>query len=88
MISFSSGMLDLTSNHRIDLDVFLCNSEFNLSNYTGIMVNGKCCIMVNAVFSKFLNMRKIFLLPFRGFNKKVFEHYVKIFSFSFNESTR
>ena len=41
MISFSSGMLDLTSNHRIDLDVFLCNSEFNLSNYT--KDNGKCC---------------------------------------------
>ena len=41
MISFSSGMLDLNSNHRIDLDVFLCNSEFNLSNYT--KDNGKCC---------------------------------------------
>ena len=41
MISFSSEMLDLTSNHRIDLDVFLCNSEFNLSNYA--KDNGKCC---------------------------------------------
>ena len=41
MISFSSEMLDLTSNHRIDLDVILCNSEFNLSNYT--KHNGKCC---------------------------------------------
>ena len=80
MISFSSGMLDLTSNHRIDLDVFLCNSEFNLSNYT--KDNGKCC------FFQIFEYAQDLFAAFQGFNKKVFEHYVKIFSFSFNEFTR
>ena len=41
MISFSSEMLDLTSNHRVDLDVFLCDAEVNLRSYT--KDNSKCC---------------------------------------------
>ena len=34
MISFSSEILDLTSNHGVDLDVFLCNAEVNIRSYT------------------------------------------------------
>ena len=34
MISFSSEILHLTSNHRVDLDVFLGYAEVNLRSYT------------------------------------------------------
>ena len=40
LITFGSSVLDLTANHRIDLDVFLSNADINLRSYT--KDNGKC----------------------------------------------
>ena len=34
MVCFSTKILDLTTSHRIDLDVFLLNAEYNLGFYT------------------------------------------------------
>ena len=41
LITFGSSVLDLTADHRIDLDVFLSNADVNLRSYT--KDNGKCC---------------------------------------------
>ena len=41
LITFGSSELDLTTDHRIDLDVFLSNADVNLRSYT--KDNGKCC---------------------------------------------
>ena len=34
LITFGSSVLDLTADHRIDLDVFLSNADVNLRSYT------------------------------------------------------
>ena len=34
LIIFGSSVLDLTADHRIDLDVFLSNADVNLRSYT------------------------------------------------------
>ena len=40
LIRFDSSVLDLTADHRTDLDVFLSNADIILKNYT--KDNGKC----------------------------------------------
>ena len=40
LITFGSSVLDLTTDHRIDLDVFLSNADVSLRSYT--KDNGKC----------------------------------------------
>ena len=40
LIIFGSSVLDLTTDHRIDLDVFLSNADVNPRSYT--KDNGKC----------------------------------------------
>ena len=42
LITFGSSVLDLTADHRIDLDVFLSNADVNLRSYT--KDNGKCFV--------------------------------------------
>ena len=57
MVCFSTKILDLTTSHRIDLDVFLLNAEYNLGFYTKDFV----------LFFKLLITRKIFSLLFQEF---------------------
>ena len=58
LIIFGSSVSDLTTDHRIDLDVFLSNADVNLRSYT--KDNGKC------FFFQFLNMQKMFFVLFQA----------------------
>ena len=58
LIIFGSSVLDLTTDHRIDLDVFLSNADVNPRSYTED--NGKCFFFFNP-----LNMQQMFFVLFQ-----------------------
>ena len=58
LIIFGSSVLDLTTDHRIDLDVFLSNADVNPRSYT--KNNGK------SFFFNRLNMQQMFSVLFQA----------------------
>ena len=58
LIIFGSSVLDLTTDRRIDLDVFLSNADVNPRSYTED--NGKCFFFFNP-----LNMQQMFFVLFQ-----------------------
>ena len=58
MVCFSTKILGLTTSHRIDLDVFLWNAEYNLNSYT--KDNGFC------TFSQTFDYSQYFFAAFSG----------------------